>query len=110
VSITPALIQQLSAVHNVGIRIGSSFKIISLATFTGNPIARALIERVGSEYLYAKISSGVAMAVGCLFLFFRGLFRLVCIGSIFEYSTTHRAYIDRYMYKYLWVSASSFEH
>ncbi|KAJ0414074.1 MFS general substrate transporter [Aspergillus carlsbadensis] len=68
VSITPALIQQLSAVHNVGIRIGSCFAIMSLATFTGNPIAGALIEHDGGEYLYAKIFSGVAMAVGCLLL------------------------------------------
>ncbi|KAL3461866.1 major facilitator superfamily domain-containing protein [Aspergillus heterothallicus] len=68
VSITTALIQQLSAVHNVGIRIGSSFGIISLATFTGNPIAGALIEHDGGEYLYAKVFSGVAMAVGCLLL------------------------------------------
>ncbi|KAL4903513.1 hypothetical protein BDW74DRAFT_179929 [Aspergillus multicolor] len=64
VSITPALIQQLSSVHNVGIRIGACFGIMSLATFTGNPIAGALIERDDGGYLYAKIFSGVAMGLG----------------------------------------------
>jgi MFS family permease len=82
VSITPALIQQLSAVHNVGIRIGSSFGIISLATFTGNPIAGALIERYDGDYLYAKIFSGVAMAVGCLFLV---LSRTIQVGLHWKY-------------------------
>ncbi|KAL2845476.1 MFS general substrate transporter [Aspergillus pseudoustus] len=68
VSITPALIQQLSGVHNVGVRTGTSFGIMSLATFTGNPIAGALIEQDDGEYLYAKTFSGAAMTVGCLLL------------------------------------------
>ncbi|KAL5361511.1 riboflavin transporter MCH5 [Aspergillus floccosus] len=65
VSITPALIQQLSAVQNVGIRLGTSFGIMSLATFTGNPIAGALIARDNGGYLYLKVFSGVTMAAGC---------------------------------------------
>lgn len=68
-SITPALIQQLSAVQNVGIRLGTCFGIMSLATYTGNPIAGALIARDDGGYLYLKIFSGVTMAAGCGMLF-----------------------------------------
>lgn len=68
VSLTPALIQQLSSVQEIGVRIGTTFGIISIAALTGNPIAGALIIRDGGGYLYLKIFAGVAMGAGCALL------------------------------------------
>ncbi len=68
VSLTPALIQQLSSVQEIGLRIGTTFSIISIAALTGNPIAGALIIRDGGRYLYLKIFAGVAMGAGCVLL------------------------------------------
>lgn len=68
VSMTPALIQQLSSVQEIGIRMGTSFSIISIAALTGNPIAGALIDRNAGGYLYLKLFCGIAMGVGCSLL------------------------------------------
>ncbi len=68
VSMTPALIQQLSSVQEIGIRMGTSFSVISIAALTGNPIAGALIDRNAGDYLYLKLFCGIAMGVGCVLL------------------------------------------
>lgn len=68
VSMTPALVQQLSAVQEIGTRLGVTFGIISVAALTSNPIAGALVQAGGGGYLYVKIFAGLAMAVGCLLI------------------------------------------
>jgi len=65
VSMAPVLIQQLSSVAEIGMRIGTAFSVISLAALTGNPIAGALITRDAGGYLYLKVFCGLAMGVGC---------------------------------------------
>lgn len=68
VSMGPALIQQISKVEEIGMRMGTSFCFISIAVLIGNPIAGALITRNDGEYLYLKILSGIAMGVGAVFM------------------------------------------
>jgi MFS family permease len=65
VSMTPTLVQQISHVREIGMRMGTSFSIVSLAALTGNPIAGALIEADNGGYLYLQIFVGCTMAVGC---------------------------------------------
>lgn len=65
VSMTPALVQQLSEVQEIGTRLGVTFGIISIAALTSNPIAGALVQADNGGYLYVKIFAGLAMVVGC---------------------------------------------
>lgn len=67
-SMVPALIQQLSTIQEVGSRLGATYGIISIAVLTFNPIAGALVQADGGGYLYAKVFTGLAMAVGCCLL------------------------------------------
>lgn len=64
-SMVPALVQQLSTIHEVGSRLGVAYGIMSIAVLTFNPIAGALVQADGGGYLYAKIFTGLAMAIGC---------------------------------------------
>ena len=64
VSMSPALIVQISKVQEIGVRTGTCFFVISMAGLTGNPIAGALIDRDGGGYLYAQLFCGATMAIG----------------------------------------------
>ena len=68
VSMTPAIIQQLSAVTDIGTRLGAAFGLVSMAALTGNPIAGALVSRDNGGYLYAKVFCGLVMGIGSMFL------------------------------------------
>ena len=68
VSMAPALVQEISKVDEIGMRMGTSFSIISIAVLTGNPIAGALITKNGGGYLYLQLFCGMAMGIGCGFL------------------------------------------
>lgn len=68
VSMTPALVQQMSPIEEMGIRVGTTFGIISIAALTSNPIAGGLISQNGGGYLYLKIFCGLAMAVGTVLI------------------------------------------
>ena len=69
VSLIPALIAQISDVRHIGVRSGTTFFIISLATLTGQPIAGALITRNDGGYLYLQIFCGIVMLIGSLLFF-----------------------------------------
>jgi predicted MFS family arabinose efflux permease len=68
VGMTPALVQQMSRVEEMGIRLGTTFGIISIAALTSNPIAGGLISQNDGGYLYLKIFSGLALAVGSVLI------------------------------------------
>ena len=68
VGMTPALVQQMSRIEEVGVRLGITFGINSIAALVSNPIAGALIARDGGGYLYLKIFCGLAMGLGCVSL------------------------------------------
>ncbi|KAJ5556284.1 hypothetical protein N7494_000199 [Penicillium frequentans] len=51
-----------------GVHIGMIFSIVSIASLTGPPIAGALIDIHGGQYLYAQLFGGTSMVLGCLLL------------------------------------------
>lgn len=68
VGMTPAIVQQISSNEEMGIRLGTTFGVISIATLTSNPIAGGLIDRDEGDYLYLKVFCGLAMLVGSALL------------------------------------------
>jgi MFS family permease len=68
VGMAPALVQQMSRVEQMGIRLGTTFGVISVAALTSNPIAGGLISQNNGGYLYLKIFSGFTMALGSVLI------------------------------------------
>jgi MFS family permease len=63
----PAIIGSLSKtpdMKKVGVRMGMAFTIVSFSSFTGPPLAGALIERNGGNYLYANVWAGSSFFIG----------------------------------------------
>lgn len=48
----------------MGVRTGMCFTFISIACLTGPPIAGALIEKHGGQFLYAQVFGGSAFMGG----------------------------------------------
>jgi MFS family permease len=71
--LSPALISMAKSHHEIGIRLGLAFLVVSLAALTGTPINGALLEKYG---FYAPIIfSGVAMMTGTALLFAATVFQ-----------------------------------
>jgi MFS family permease len=68
VSITPALVAQISDVRQIGVRTGTIFTIVSIAVLISNPIAGALVTADNGGFLKLQIFAGVVMVGGCFFL------------------------------------------
>ncbi|ORX97753.1 major facilitator superfamily domain-containing protein [Clohesyomyces aquaticus] len=67
----PAVIGSCSKVHDlkkVGVRMGMAFTIVSFSSFTGPPLAGALIQQAGGSYTYANIWAGTSFLVGGVLL------------------------------------------
>ncbi|KAF7594167.1 hypothetical protein BBP40_010016 [Aspergillus hancockii] len=68
-SLFPAASSSLTTdLSKAGVRIGMVFSIVSLASLTGPPIAGALVDANGGQYLYAQVFGGSSMMLGCLLL------------------------------------------
>lgn len=72
-AVIPALVGKISAIEEIGFRVGTTFFIVSLAALIGNPIAGLLIGKGWTEgaesYHGLKLFCGLAIAVsGVLFL------------------------------------------
>ncbi|KAI1748006.1 major facilitator superfamily domain-containing protein [Xylaria castorea] len=72
-AIIPALVGKISAIEEIGFRVGTTFFMVSIAALIGNPIAGQLIGKgwkVGAEsYNGLKLFCGLSIAVsGLLFL------------------------------------------
>jgi len=59
VSLTPSLIAQISDVRQIGVRSGTLFAIISIASLVGNPIGGALLTKWNGEYTGLQVFAGV---------------------------------------------------
>lgn len=68
-SLVPALVAQISDVRQIGVRSGTNFFVISIATLTGQPIAGALISANNGGYLYLQIFCGIIMLLGASLFF-----------------------------------------
>lgn len=65
-SMWPATLSSLTTdLKKAGTRMGMGFSIVSLACLTGPPLAGALIDRNGGNYLHAQIWAGAALICGC---------------------------------------------
>lgn len=63
----PAVIGSLSKTPDLkkaGVRMGMAFTIVSFSSFTGPPLAGALIQQHGGSYMYANIWAGTSFFVG----------------------------------------------
>ncbi|KAL9595450.1 MAG: hypothetical protein Q9219_006441 [cf. Caloplaca sp. 3 TL-2023] len=64
VSLAPALVAQISDIRQIGVRTGSMFAVISVATLIGNPIGGALISNEHGKYSHLQIFTGTMMLGG----------------------------------------------
>ncbi|KAF2680730.1 MFS monocarboxylate transporter-like protein [Lentithecium fluviatile CBS 122367] len=67
----PAMIGSLSRTPDMkkaGVRMGMAFTIVSFSSFTGPPLAGALIQQAGGSYTYANAWAGTSFFVGGLLL------------------------------------------
>ncbi|ODH45626.1 hypothetical protein GX48_08291 [Paracoccidioides brasiliensis] len=65
VSLGPAIVAQISDVHQVGVRTGAMFAVTSIASLTGNPIAGALVGNINHPTFWRmQVFAGVVMAAG----------------------------------------------
>ncbi|KAI9822327.1 MAG: hypothetical protein M1827_000045 [Pycnora praestabilis] len=64
VSMTPAIIAQISDIRKIGVRNGTLFALISVGALTGNPIGGALISHDHGGFTGLQIFSGVTLAAG----------------------------------------------
>lgn len=65
----PAAASSLTTdLKKTGIRFGMLLSIVSFASLTGSPIAGALIQAGGGDYLYAQIFSALCLTVGAVVL------------------------------------------
>ncbi|KAF2644828.1 MFS monocarboxylate transporter-like protein [Massarina eburnea CBS 473.64] len=63
----PAVIGKCSRVPDLkmaGVRMGMAFTIVSFSSFTGPPLAGALIQKGGGSYTYANVWAGTSFFVG----------------------------------------------
>lgn len=69
ISLSPALVAQISDVRQIGVRIGSNFFIVSFAVLTGNPIAGAIIAKDNGHFTGLQIFCGTTIiAAGVAYL------------------------------------------
>ncbi|MCJ1360392.1 MAG: hypothetical protein MMC33_010397 [Icmadophila ericetorum] len=64
----PALANSGRDAAKIGVEIGMIFSVMSIGCLCGPPIAGALIERDGGDYLYAQMFAGSVMTCGALVL------------------------------------------
>jgi MFS family permease len=67
----PAVIGSMSRTPDpkkAGVRMGMAFTIVSFSSFTGPPLAGALIQQAGGSYTYANAWAGTSFFVGGLLL------------------------------------------
>lgn len=65
VSLSPAVVAQISKIQEIGTRNGTVYALVSIGALIGNPIGGALVTRDNGRFHYLQIFCGVTMAVGC---------------------------------------------
>ncbi|RBR04610.1 uncharacterized protein FIESC28_11537 [Fusarium coffeatum] len=66
ISLTPALVVEVSPLSEIGHRTGMLYFCISIGVLAGSPIAGALVEANGGNYTYLKVFAGVTMLIGAI--------------------------------------------
>lgn len=60
-SIGPTLIAQISDIREIGARTGTAFAFQSFGALTGSPIASAIVDARGGDYLGLQLFCGLAI-------------------------------------------------
>jgi MFS family permease len=68
ISLLPALVAQISDIRQIGVRNGSLFAVISVATLAGSPNGGALVTANHDGFMYLQIFCGMVLIAGS-FLF-----------------------------------------
>ncbi|RKL51274.1 hypothetical protein BFJ72_g727 [Fusarium proliferatum] len=68
ISLTPALVVEVSPPSDIGHRTGILYFCISIGVLAGSPIAGALVEAKDGDYTYLKVFSGVTMFAGAVLI------------------------------------------
>jgi len=68
ISLTPALVVEVSPPQDIGHRTGILYFFISIGVLTGSPIAGALVDANGGQYTYLKIFASVTMLAGAVLI------------------------------------------
>jgi MFS family permease len=64
VSLLPAQIAHISEVHQIGVRVGVTFAVVSFAGLIGNPIAGAIVTSNHGEYWGLNVFAGILLMAG----------------------------------------------
>lgn len=67
ISLTPALVAQISPISEIGVRTGIMFAAGSIGALTGSPIGGALISENNGGFLYLQLFGGCVCLVGSVF-------------------------------------------
>lgn len=68
VSMTPALIAQISEIRQIGVRRGTLYTFVSVAVMVGSPIGEALIKQDNGSFVHLQIYAGIMMMAGSVVL------------------------------------------
>ncbi|RFN49918.1 putative transporter mch4 [Fusarium flagelliforme] len=68
ISLTPALVVEVSPLSEIGHRTGMLYFCISTGVLAGSPIAGALVEANDGDYTYLKVFAGVTMLIGAILI------------------------------------------
>jgi MFS family permease len=68
ISLSPAVVAQISDIRQLGVRSGTFFAVVSVAALTGNPIGGALLPNAETgSYLRLQLFAGIVMLAGSMF-------------------------------------------
>lgn len=68
IALTPAMIAQISEVHEIGMRTGTLYGLLGIITLSGNLSAGAIVDNSGDQFTGLKIFCGAWIAIGVAFL------------------------------------------
>ncbi|KAF3764668.1 putative monocarboxylate permease [Cryphonectria parasitica EP155] len=74
IALTPALVSQISHVHEIGVRTGMLYGVIGLITLTSTLSAGAIVDDLNGQFIGLKIFCGVSIGLGALFLIWTRVF------------------------------------
>ncbi|KAL3484688.1 MFS monocarboxylate transporter [Aspergillus germanicus] len=66
-ALSPALVAQISDIHEIGTRSGALYAFMSLSALVGSPIGGSLIAAADGEYWKLQVFTGLMLAAGTLF-------------------------------------------
>ncbi|KAJ5200250.1 hypothetical protein N7491_008950 [Penicillium cf. griseofulvum] len=73
-ALSPALVAQISDIHEIGTRSGVLYAFMSISALFGSPIGGALIADADGEYWKLQVFTGVMLAGGTSFYFATGFY------------------------------------